>query len=135
MTDTTETRSAFERWLRGAHSPAHARRTAACNAAFMLPHLRPGMRLLDAGCGPGSNTIGLAEAVAPGEVIGVAASGRRMLRTLDREIAALDAAIDRCVSSDRWRRTAEIVGSVPGIGAQSTRVRLTGLPELGTLNE
>jgi len=29
------------------------------------------MRLLDAGCGPGSITVGLAEAVAPGEVIGV----------------------------------------------------------------
>lgn len=29
------------------------------------------MRLLDAGCGPGSITAGLAEAVAPGEVVGV----------------------------------------------------------------
>lgn len=65
----------------------------------------------------------------------VAASGRRIIRTLEREIAALEAAIERCVSSDRWRRTAEIVGSVPGIGAQSTRVLLTELPELGALNE
>ena len=29
------------------------------------------MRLLDVGCGPGSITLGLAEAVAPGEVVGV----------------------------------------------------------------
>jgi SAM-dependent methyltransferase len=29
------------------------------------------MRLLDCGCGPGSVTLGLAEAVAPGEVVGV----------------------------------------------------------------
>ena len=36
-----------------------------------MPHLRPGMRLLDCGCGPGSITVGLAEAVAPGEVIGL----------------------------------------------------------------
>ncbi|MDP9237131.1 MAG: methyltransferase domain-containing protein [Chloroflexota bacterium] len=72
--NTTDTRSAFEQWLRRAHSPAHARRTAARNAAFLLPHLRPGMRLLDGGCGPGSITIGLAEAVAPGEVIGIDAS-------------------------------------------------------------
>jgi len=63
-----------------------------------------------------------------------AASGRRMLRVLDREVAALDAALDRCLSGDRWRDTAAIVGSVPGIGPQSTRSLLTGLPELGTLN-
>lgn len=36
-----------------------------------MPHLKPSMRLLDAGCGGGSITIGLAEAVAPGEVVGV----------------------------------------------------------------
>lgn len=49
----------------------HLRRTAALEAAFFLPHLRPGMRLLDAGCGPGSITIGLARAVAPGEATGI----------------------------------------------------------------
>jgi ubiquinone/menaquinone biosynthesis C-methylase UbiE len=65
---------AFERWLYAAHSAAHARRTAERNAAFLLPHLEAGMRLLDAGCGPGSITIGLAEAVAPGEVIGIDAN-------------------------------------------------------------
>ncbi|MEX2238882.1 MAG: methyltransferase domain-containing protein [Dehalococcoidia bacterium] len=49
----------------------HARRTAGEAAAFLLPHLRPGMRLLDFGCGPGSITVGLAEAVAPGIVSGI----------------------------------------------------------------
>jgi ubiquinone/menaquinone biosynthesis C-methylase UbiE len=46
-------------------------RTASVNAAFLLPHLRSGMRVLDVGCGPGTITLGLAEAVAPGEVVGV----------------------------------------------------------------
>jgi ubiquinone/menaquinone biosynthesis C-methylase UbiE len=35
-------------------------------ASFFAPHLRPGMSLLDAGCGPGTITIGLAVLVASG---------------------------------------------------------------------
>jgi ubiquinone/menaquinone biosynthesis C-methylase UbiE len=49
----------------------HARRTAEREAAYLLPHLRPGMRLLDVGCGPGTITTGLARAVAPGEAVGI----------------------------------------------------------------
>jgi ubiquinone/menaquinone biosynthesis C-methylase UbiE len=37
--------------------------------AFLAPHLRPGMRLIDCGCGPGSITVDLAAIVAPGAVI------------------------------------------------------------------
>jgi SAM-dependent methyltransferase len=48
-----------------------ARRTATQRGSFFLQHLRPGMRLLDCGCGPGTVTLGLAEAVAPGETIGI----------------------------------------------------------------
>ena len=46
-------------------------RRAAKQAAFFLPHLRSGLRLLDCGCGPGSITTDLAEIVEPGETIGV----------------------------------------------------------------
>jgi len=49
----------FERFLRERHRPAHGRRTAERWAAFLLPHLRRDMRLLDIGCGPGSITVGL----------------------------------------------------------------------------
>jgi ubiquinone/menaquinone biosynthesis C-methylase UbiE len=73
------------------HAPAtvqqHARRTADEAAAFLLAELRPGMRLLDVGCGPGSITRGLAERVAPGEVIGLDLS-RETLAAAREEAAA-----------------------------------------------
>lgn len=49
----------------------HRKRTASEAAGFLLPHLRPGMRVLDVGCGPGSISVGLAAAVAPGPVLAI----------------------------------------------------------------
>lgn len=46
-------------------------RGAALYAGFLLPHLRPDMVVLDCGCGQATISIGLAEAVAAGRVIGV----------------------------------------------------------------
>ena len=72
-------------------SPAvFARRTGEV-CAFLAPHLRAGMRLIDCGCGPGSITVDLAQAVAPGEAIGIdlredtLAHGRALAR--ERSIA------------------------------------------------
>jgi ubiquinone/menaquinone biosynthesis C-methylase UbiE len=50
---------------------SHRWRTAENSAAYLLPHLRPGMRLLDVGCGPGTLTADLAAWVAPGDVLAV----------------------------------------------------------------
>ena len=47
------------------------RRNATDCAAHLLPYLSPGMRLLDLGCGPGTISVGLAAAVAPGAMHGV----------------------------------------------------------------
>ncbi|MBT9315799.1 methyltransferase domain-containing protein [Leptothoe spongobia TAU-MAC 1115] len=48
-----------------------ASRTAQHNASFFREHLAPGMDVLDVGCGPGSITVGLADIVTPGKVIGI----------------------------------------------------------------
>ena len=45
--------------------------TAETHAGHLLPHLRPGLRVLDFGCGPGNISVGLAKAVHPGESHGV----------------------------------------------------------------
>ena len=50
---------------------SHRWRTAANSAAYLLDRLRPGMDLLDVGCGPGTITLDLARLVAPGRVIGI----------------------------------------------------------------
>jgi len=79
-----------EKYTHG-HAPAtlqqHAQRTADEAAAFLLPHLRPGMRLLDVGCGPGSITRGLAQRLAPGPVVGIDLS-REALDGARRDAAA-----------------------------------------------
>ncbi|MET9319800.1 methyltransferase domain-containing protein [Streptomyces sp. NPDC003038] len=45
---------------------SHRWRTAANSAAYLIGELRPGMSVLDVGCGPGTITADLAELVAPG---------------------------------------------------------------------
>jgi 2-polyprenyl-3-methyl-5-hydroxy-6-metoxy-1,4-benzoquinol methylase len=41
------------------------------SAAYLVPHLHPGQRILDVGCGPGTITMDLARTVAPGQVVGI----------------------------------------------------------------
>ena len=87
---------------------SHRWRTAENSAGFLLPHLAPGLDLLDLGCGPGTITLGLAGAVAPGRVLGVdrepqvlesaraaaAAAGDEATRFTVGDIYALDLADD-----------------------------------------
>ncbi|MDE0164265.1 MAG: methyltransferase domain-containing protein [Bryobacterales bacterium] len=47
------------------------RRNARISAAHLLPYLEPGLRVLDLGCGPGTISVGLAEAVKPSELHGI----------------------------------------------------------------
>lgn len=61
----------YSHYANSAFEAELALRTAAKEAAFFLPMLRAGMRVLDLGCGPGSITLGFAQAVDPGEAVGV----------------------------------------------------------------
>lgn len=53
---------------------SHTWRTVENSAAYVIPHLREGLDVLDLGSGPGTITIDLARRVAPGRVIGVDSS-------------------------------------------------------------
>ncbi|MGC3001456.1 methyltransferase domain-containing protein [Streptomyces sp. G35A] len=67
---------------------SHTWRTAANSAAYLLGALKPHMRILDIGCGPGTITADLAALVPEGHVTG-----------LDREPAILERA--RAVARER----------------------------------
>lgn len=72
---------------------SHRWRTAENSAAYLLPHLRAGLRLLDVGCGPGTITLDLARAVAPGEVVGIDAADAPLAEAhrhaLDQDLGAV----------------------------------------------
>jgi SAM-dependent methyltransferase len=67
-------KSAHDVYTHGHHESvlrSHTWRTAANSAAYLLGDLRPGLDLLDVGCGPGTITVDLARLVAPGRVVGI----------------------------------------------------------------
>ncbi|HYH93908.1 MAG TPA: methyltransferase domain-containing protein [Candidatus Saccharimonadales bacterium] len=75
---------------------SHRWRTAENSAAYLLPHLQPGMSLLDVGCGPGTITIDLGRRLAPGRVVGLdAVAGPLDAARADAATAGLDNATFR----------------------------------------
>lgn len=63
-----------DRYSHGHHESvlrSHRWRTAENSAAFLLPHLRRTMSVLDVGCGPGNITAGLARKVDHGSIVGI----------------------------------------------------------------
>jgi len=67
---------------------SHTWRTAENSSAYLLPHLRPGMSVLDVGCGPGTITADLARQVDPGEVVGLDASAEVVAQAADHAARA-----------------------------------------------
>lgn len=81
----------MERYTPGYSQQALAfmsRRRLDPNGAFFKPYLRPGIAVLDCGCGPGTITCDIARAVSPGQVTGLDASPEQ-LRIAQRQAAAL----------------------------------------------
>jgi ubiquinone/menaquinone biosynthesis C-methylase UbiE len=70
--------AAREQYTHGHHESvlrSHTWRTVENSAAYLVPHLAPGLRLLDVGAGPGTITVDFARRLAPGgSVVGVDAS-------------------------------------------------------------
>ena len=86
MTDRTRARASIELHSVdsqcrkfSAYTPGHsqnaiefmARRTIESHGEFFLPYLTPGVSVLDCGCGPGSITLGIANRIGNGTVVGV----------------------------------------------------------------
>lgn len=66
-----------ERYTHGHHESvlrSHTWRTVENSAAYLVPSIRPGLSVLDVGCGPGTITVDLARRVAPGRVTGLDAA-------------------------------------------------------------
>ena len=92
-----------DRYTHGHHDSvlsSHRTRSAADSAAYLVPRLEPGQRLLDVGCGPGTITADLAALVAPGEVI-----------ALDREADVL-AEVEQLVQERGLDNVVTTVGDV-----------------------
>ncbi len=49
----------------------HSKRTRDKDIPELKQFLKPGAKVLDVGCGPGTITLGVAEAIKPGEVVGI----------------------------------------------------------------
>jgi hypothetical protein len=65
MSEPTAPRATYTHGHHESVLRSHAWRTVENSAAYLVPHLRPGLSLLDVGSGPGTITVDLAERLAP----------------------------------------------------------------------
>jgi SAM-dependent methyltransferase len=84
---------------------SHRWRTAENSAPHLLPSLRPGLDLLDVGCGPGTITVDLARRVAPGRVVGIDVAEAPLAEA--RELAASEQVEVTFAVGDAYRLEAD----------------------------
>jgi SAM-dependent methyltransferase len=65
---------------------SHSKRTVENSFAYGRHLLRPGLRVLDLGCGPGTISVDLAARVAPGQVVGVDIDASVLARAGDNAV-------------------------------------------------
>jgi transposase len=59
----------------------------------------------------------------------------KIIETFDKQIADIDARIEQMIETNPdWSEKDKILQSVPGVGAKTSQVFISALPELGTLN-
>jgi len=59
----------------------------------------------------------------------------KIIETFDKQIADIDARIEQMIETNPdWSEKDKILQSVPGVGAKTSQVLISALPELGTLN-
>ena len=59
----------------------------------------------------------------------------KLIKVLDRQIAAIEKAIARLIESDNdWRVKRDVIESAPGLGSATSSTLVAELPELGRLN-
>ena len=108
-----------------AHTDAHRGRTVESAAAFFASSLTSGMSVLDCGCGPGTITLGLAELVAPGHVIGVDLSPERVTEAVEGHMAKARLLPD---PEPRFGHIVHWLGGVSGRGKDPPGGLLLALP-------
>jgi SAM-dependent methyltransferase len=103
-------------YTHGHHSSvlhSHRWRTAANSAGHLLDRLRPGMAVLDVGCGVGTITADLAELVAPGRVAGIDTAPDVVARARDevtaRGLATVELAVGDVYALDFPDGTFDVV--------------------------
>jgi SAM-dependent methyltransferase len=100
----------------------HRWRTAENSAGYLLPHLRPGLDVLDVGCGPGTITADLAERVAPGRVLGVDTSAEVLEQARDPGVRGVEFAVGNAYDLGVADASFDVVHDPVAAGAEAARV-------------
>lgn len=98
---------------------AFAGRTIDADLAFLVPFLKPGLSLVDCGCGGGGLAVQLSERLTPGEVVGFDQNGgaieqaKQLARISQTHLGDLSNGADE---QRRWWRLGELEMVWTGVG-------------------